>query len=142
MQSAQEIMARTLYGEARGEYTRADGGLAALIAVGNVIMNRLIKGGWFGRTVEEVCLKPFQFSCWNKSDPNYEMIRAAPLDEPILAVCHGVAGHLLCGQWPDITGGCDHYYSRLLKEPPYWAKGKSPQRLVGQHLFFKLEGTS
>jgi spore germination cell wall hydrolase CwlJ-like protein len=140
MQTAQEIMARTLYGEARGEYTRADGGLAALIAVGNVIMNRLRQGGWFGGTVEEVCFKPYQFSCWNKDDPNYETVRTALLDEPILAVCHEVAGHLLRAQWPDITGGCNHYYSRILRDPPYWARGRVPQRFIGQHLFFKLEG--
>lgn len=37
-----DIFARTLYGEARGEYKHH--GAAALIAVANVIMNRLKRG--------------------------------------------------------------------------------------------------
>ncbi|MES2252810.1 MAG: cell wall hydrolase, partial [Pseudomonadota bacterium] len=65
-----DILARTIYGEARGEYGRVDGGLAALIAVGNVIVNRTQQQTWFGRTVRDVCLKPYQFSCWNRNDPN------------------------------------------------------------------------
>ena len=55
-----DILARTLYGEARGEYSSS--GPAALIAVGNVIVNRFEKGGRFGKTLAEVCLKPKQFS--------------------------------------------------------------------------------
>ena len=35
------ILARTIYGEARGEYYRLDGGLSSLIAIGNVVKNRL-----------------------------------------------------------------------------------------------------
>ncbi len=34
-------LARTLYGEARGEYHRQDGGILAFYAVAHVILNRL-----------------------------------------------------------------------------------------------------
>ena len=41
-----DIMAKTLYGEARGE------GEEGLIAVGNVIKNRVKKKTWYGKTVK------------------------------------------------------------------------------------------
>ncbi len=57
-----DVLTRTIYGEARGEYHRHDGGMAALIAVGNVVMNRLKAKTWYGLTIKEICQKPFQFS--------------------------------------------------------------------------------
>ena len=48
-------------------------------AVGFVIMNRYkiskIKGKfWWGNNISEICKKPYQFSCWNKKDVNYEKL--------------------------------------------------------------------
>ena len=45
-------------------------------AVAAVILNRVRiareRGGyWWGDTIIRVCQKPYQFSCWNKHDPNY-----------------------------------------------------------------------
>ena len=62
-----EVLARTLYGEARGE------GLPGIEAVACVILNRVAfakaRGRyWWGNTVSQVCLKPGQFSCWNAGD--------------------------------------------------------------------------
>ena len=48
-----DIMARTIYGEARGEYYVKDGGINSLIAVGNVIMNRSIERS---RSISSICL--------------------------------------------------------------------------------------
>ena len=36
-----DILARTIFGEARGEYEHVEGGISALIGVGNVVMNRV-----------------------------------------------------------------------------------------------------
>ena len=102
-----EILARTIYGEARGEYGRVDGGLAALIAVGNVIVNRAQHQTWFGRSIRDVCLKPYQFSCWNENDPNREKIVAVTDDSPIFAQCLDVARALAAQQYPDLTKGAD-----------------------------------
>ncbi|VVO24210.1 hypothetical protein PS723_04459 [Pseudomonas fluorescens] len=63
-----DILARTLWGEARGE------GLAGQIAVAWTIRNRVNDGkakSWWGEGYAGVCLKAWQFSCWNKNDPNY-----------------------------------------------------------------------
>ena len=56
MDKQTEIFAKTLYGEARGE------GLKGIEAVACVIVNRLKKPCWWGHTIQEVCLKPAQFS--------------------------------------------------------------------------------
>jgi len=53
-----DILARTIFGEARGEYDHPEGGMASLIAVGNVVMNRLQVKGRYGQSIQEVCLKP------------------------------------------------------------------------------------
>ena len=46
-----DLLARTIWGEARGE------GQTGMQAVANVIMNRVKKGGWWGATVQDVVLK-------------------------------------------------------------------------------------
>lgn len=57
-----DVMALTMYGEARGEPVEGQ------IAVGWVIKNRAI--AW-NKGIIEVCIQPEQFSCWNENDPNY-----------------------------------------------------------------------
>lgn len=133
-----EIMARTIYGEARGEYSRIDGGLAALIAVGNVIMNRAQQQTWFGRTVREVCLKPYQFSCWNENDANLSKIVGVTDENPIFVQCLDVAKGVAERTYPDLTKGADHYYSADLTAPPKWAVGADECVRIGKHRFFKL----
>lgn len=129
------ILARTLYGEARGEY--AASGLAALIAVANVIMNRLKKGKQFGKTITEVCLKPQQFSCWNKNDPNYPLLKGNEvLKEPLFQLCLEVAKRVVIGRWPDLTRGCDHYHSTSCN--PSWANPNKIKLRLGHHIFYHL----
>lgn len=130
------ILARTIYGEARGEYNKINGGLSALIAVGNVVMNRLAQKTWYGATVQEVCQKPWQFSCWNRQDPNYALLQVASIKDPVYDVCLGVAGHVLCGKWPDIVKGCDHYHVYHMTNPPRWSKLFKPMIRIGDHLFY------
>jgi N-acetylmuramoyl-L-alanine amidase len=135
-----DILARTIFGEARGEYNRPDGGIAALIVIANVVMNRVKQGGWFGSTVKEVCLKPWQFSCWNKNDPNLVFLKEINLSNPIFKVCQQVAKEVSSQRWPDLTEGCDHYFSASLVQSPSWSVGKKPKLRVGRHLFYQLGG--
>lgn len=132
------ILTRTLYGEGRGEYNKPDGGLAALIAIGNVIMNRVKKGGWFGKSIAEVCQKPWQFSCWNRGDPNLTVIQNVSKDDPIFKICQEVAAALIANKWPDLTKGCDHYFSNILSNPPKWAQNRQPKLCLGRHQFYQL----
>lgn len=140
MNSEQDILARTLFGEARGEYHRMEGGLSALIAIGNVVMNRVSQKSWYGANISDVCLKPWQFSCWNKGDPNYLLIKSRVMDDPLYFVCQDVAMAVMSGQWPDLTGGADHYHAIDLLQLPPWARRREPIRKIGRHLFYKLSG--
>ncbi|MBR1479475.1 MAG: cell wall hydrolase [Alphaproteobacteria bacterium] len=130
-----EIMAKTIYGEARGEYARANGGMNALIAIGNVIMNRSLEAEV---SIADVCLRPRQFSCWNRDDPNSRLLERVTMDNPMYRICYVIATRIICGEIDDITNGASHYYSRSLKIPPYWARHKTPLATIGNHIFFKL----
>jgi hypothetical protein len=66
-----DIFARTLWGGARGE------GTAGQIAVAWTICNRVFDGkekSWWVEGYAGGCQKPWQFSCWNKTDPNYQFL--------------------------------------------------------------------
>lgn len=76
-----ETVARTLYGEARGQ------GLLDQLGVLAVIRERAMRPGWWGRTWEGVCRHPWQFSCWHGEHDdahrrNYEAMMRAETDAP------------------------------------------------------------
>jgi hypothetical protein len=123
-------LARTLWGEARGE------GRAGMEAVANVVLNRVKRQTWWGRTPTQVCCKPYQFSCWNANDRNREpMLRASSAD-PTYALALLVAKAALTNALVDNTGGATHYHARSLHPLPKWARGHVCCATVGQHLFY------
>jgi N-acetylmuramoyl-L-alanine amidase len=129
-------LARTLYGEARGEYKTS--GPGALIAVANVIVNRQKRGARFGKTITEVCLKPKQFSCWNHNDPNYKLISGDEiLKESLFDLCKEVALKVGSEIWPDLTRGSDHYHATSCK--PSWANPEKIKLKLGRHIFYCLD---
>jgi spore germination cell wall hydrolase CwlJ-like protein len=130
-----DILARTLWGEARGE------GVAGLIAVAWTIRNRVNDGkakSWWGEGYTGVCQKPYQFSCWNKHDPNYAYLSGAkqiPFRE--FAQAQIVAGQVIAGTVSDPTGGATHYYAITMPSAPAWAVGAKQTLKLGRHIFFK-----
>lgn len=128
-------MARTLWGEARGEPQ------AGIEAVASVILNRVCiaqaKGGyWWGTDVISVCQKPYQFSCWNKSDPSYSKLIAVTERNKYFVQCLMITRRALAGQIRDITRGATHYHADYVS--PYWIKGETPTLTIGRHIFYKL----
>lgn len=127
-----DVLARTLWGEARGE------GAAGMIAVGWTIRNRAAKPGWWGRDIASVCQAPWQFSCWNKSDPNYPFLSGAkqiPAGEYLRAREAALA--VISGSQPDPTGGATHYYATTMAKPPAWAAKAKRTATIGHHVFFR-----
>ncbi len=122
-----DYMARTIYGEARGE------GFKGMQAVANVIMNRVKKGGWYGASIKDVVLKPWQFSCWNDNDPNSAIIKNANAAQ--LATARDIAERVISGELPDITGGATHYYAKSINAP-YWTKSMTKTATIGSHYFY------
>lgn len=135
LRNAQQVLAGTAWGEARGD------GPSGMQAVCNVVMNRVARGGWWGATVLEVCLKPWQFSCWNADDPNRaKIMNVHPVDSDY-AVALGLALKAINGSLPDITGGADSYYDLSMPSPPGWAAGLEPCATIGSQAFFRTEGS-
>ena len=130
-----EVLALTVWGEARGE------GYDGRVAVAWSIRNRVHDGkqnSWWGEGYAGVCQRPWQFSCWNKNDPNYAFMvgaRAIPDDEHVQ--CRIIADQVIDGKVDDPTSGATHYYATGMPVPPAWASGAKQTLRQGRHLFFK-----
>ncbi|WP_341703854.1 cell wall hydrolase [Ferrovibrio sp.] len=123
-----DVLARTLWGEARGE------GAAGMQAVACVILNRAARPGWWGRSVAEICLKPWQFSCWLPDDPNRAKLEAVTGDDPAFAEARRIAGAALGGTLADYSFGATHYHT--VSTAPGWARGRTPCAVIGRHAFY------
>lgn len=123
------ILARTVYGEARGE---DDEGRRA---VAHVVMNRVTVAqatGGKDHTVAAACLRWKQFSCWGYGDPNRALL---------LTVGDGDAAYRLCMASVraaeielDFTSGARWYHATGAS--PAWAAGKTPCYSHGRHVFY------
>jgi spore germination cell wall hydrolase CwlJ-like protein len=126
-------MALTMWGEARS------GGEEAMRAVGHVIDNRR-RLGTHGRYATETVSEAWQFSCWNKGDPNYramldiDRLRPGSRDEQMWLAAKRLAEDILAGRSVDPTGGALFYHTTAVA--PRWSAGVAPTRLIGGHLFF------
>jgi spore germination cell wall hydrolase CwlJ-like protein len=129
-----DVLARTLWGEARGE------GPAGMVAVAWSIRNRVEDGkdkSWWGEGYTGVCQKPYQFSCWNEGDPNQPYLismKQIPFRE--LAQCRIAADQVIDGKVVDPTGGATHYYATTMLSPPAWANHAKRTLTLGRHAFF------
>lgn len=128
-----DVLARTIYGEARGEPVRGKE------AVASVILNRVRRakrrgGYWWGDDLEEVCRKPWQFSCWNENDPNFEKILKVGGKNTVFQTCKRVARRAIGGALKDPTDGATHYHANGI-EPP-WARGRAFSATIGRHVFY------
>lgn len=128
-----DAIARTIYGESRGE------GKIGMQAVTNTIMNRVAKQTWYGLTPFEVCHKKWQYSCWNSGDPNLPIIQEADDSIPVFVDAKNIAGKAVAGELEDITNGATHYYDKRIPTPD-WAEGKEACAAIGHHLFFNNIG--
>ena len=128
-----DIMARTIWGEARGESREGR------IAVAYTMRNRAAKSPSYNwpNTVSGVCLQPKQYSCWNKTDGNRAKMLALTTSDAMFRECLQIAEGVVSGTISDPTRGCDHYYATYIGVPA-WARGKSVDYRVGQHLFFNF----
>lgn len=126
-----DVMARTAWGEARGE------GSKGMQAVLNVIMNRVRAGSWYGATPKEVCQKPSQFSVWNKNDPNYGPMLAVSDSDSNFSLAKNLARLAYAGTLPDITNGATNYLALgSLQNVPSWVAKMEQVASIGKHTFY------
>jgi len=130
-----DVLARTIYGEARSEVD------AGRIGVAYTVVNRVsiaqAKGGyWWGNTIREVCLKPSQYSCWNRNDPNRAVILAVRPGNQIFDRCLVIARQAIDRAIANPVRRSAHYYSIRIPAP-IWARGKRHYVQLGVHKFYE-----
>lgn len=130
------LMALCIYGEARSE------SLAGKIAVAHTVMNRVMLPKWWGKTIQEVILKPKQFSCFNEGDKNRLSLKAIAADwdkafqrNRILRECYYVAEGVIEGDLRDNTDGATHYHTTGCD--PAWDDAMTLTDTIGNHEFFR-----
>jgi N-acetylmuramoyl-L-alanine amidase len=126
--SDEEILARTIYGEARNQPYIGQQAIAC------VVMNRVKHAGWWGNSVRTVCLDPYQFDCWMPKDPNRAVIMDVKDTDPVFANCLEIAHEAMTGELPDCTDGADSYLvNGLVKN---WNRNLTPVAIIGKHSFY------
>lgn len=133
-----ELLALLIYGEARGEIYNGK------LAVAHVIQNRANLFSWFGKNIKDVCLKKWQFSCFNPGEPSRKMLLDLAQSEQkpnTYYECLKAAKAVLSGNCTDITNGSTHYYAPKAMIPkdrkPDWANSMQEQCKIGNHIFYK-----
>jgi len=129
----QEIVAKTILGEARGE------GKEGMYAVACVIAQRSI--AW-KLTPKQVCLADSQFDYWTQhksstiDDLNRRRVEALMKhDIEKVLYAKNLAIHILKVD-RSYTGNADHYCRIGLDN--YWTRNRKPVRIIKNHKFFKL----
>ena len=124
-----DILARTIFGEARGE------SFEGKMAVAHVVINRVNRrhsDRW--ATIAQACLDYRQFSCWLEEDPNIALITDVDVNDPVFRECLLAGLSALAPRAHDPTHGATHYHARGIT--PRWAKGHTPIVTMGGHLFY------
>jgi N-acetylmuramoyl-L-alanine amidase len=134
-----QLMALTIYGEARGEKYEGK------VAVGSVILERVDHRDWDGKNIHEVCLMPYQFSCFLPDDPNFQALKliADDWDNKIkqsqsLRDCLNITGLLLTqsiNRTPEIAKYHATQY-KTIKCEAAWSKKMKLVATIGNHTFY------
>lgn len=124
-----DVLARTIWGEARGD------GPIGMYAVACVVLNRVANPRWWGHSITTVCLKPWQFSAWNATDPNRAKLVAVDASDPMFAQALRIAEHAVEHGLPDVTLGADSYHTAAVRPP--WSAELSPTTVIAHHLFYR-----
>lgn len=139
--NAVNILARTLWGEARGENQ------AGKKAVASVIWNRAGKNT---DNLIKVVFRRKQFSCWNylakskKRPGTYKYIIPAaaaknPIDKKSWDECVALATELIGGKFISTVTNANAYYVTNMSKKPYWTVSLSSTTNVGHHTFGYLK---
>lgn len=136
---AMNVVARTLYMEARGE------GSVGLDMVMTVIWNR---AGGDKAKFADVCLKKKQFSCWNdisnKSPSTYQIqfpkgaVAGSGKDASSWQVCVNLAKSAFDGTFKPMNDKWNSYYNPD-KADPDWADDMVGAEMVGHHKVGELK---
>ncbi|WP_158046923.1 cell wall hydrolase [Skermanella pratensis] len=133
-----DVLARTLWGEAR------TGTLRGIEAVAAVVMNRAALEP--GVAIADICRR---FPCWSADNPDRFRLSvvqpAAPArvgrassDALLFATCLRIARRAAAGVLDDPTGGATLYHDGGVL--PDWAARLAPTAEIGDRLFYAVGG--
>lgn len=132
--SEREVVARTMYGEAR------DQGHAGMALVAVVIRNRARAGRKFGGpSARSVALAPFQFSVWNADSRNRRAALAADVTDAEFSMCLALYDQVF--QFDDLSVvpahlvDATHYFVSNTARP-FWASKIDYLGHHGAHEFY------
>jgi hypothetical protein len=126
------LLAATIWGEARSE------GEHGMRAVAHVMLNRV--GSRFGENLETVIMTPYQFSVWNRGDPNRRLVAnperyaTGGIALETWEQAQRIAREVLAGQSVDPTGGALFYHTRAIR--PSWSSHGVGRQEIGAHVFY------
>lgn len=125
------VLALAIWREARGESREGR------IAIANVVQNRVAHPGWWGRTVDEVVTKRWQFS--SLTDPKDAQLTLYPRhDDPVFLDCLQIANVALDGSLPNLVPGADSYHDISIA-PPAWTEGARFVDQIGRLKFYDVD---
>lgn len=118
------LLSATIYGEARGESFQGK------VAVGFVMDTRQ-KDNLHWNDI----LSPWQFSCWNKDDPNLPiLLDKLSVYDPAYQDCISVANQIIGRTAVNPVPKADHYCN--VSVFPSWSKDMQDLGIIGRHKFF------
>ena len=133
-----EILAATLVGE-------DDTSELTMTEVACVILNRRAANKhWLGGTdVRDICLFPYQFSCWNDTPGNKDRQRIISIlrndpHNPTFVLALRIAGDAIAGRLVDCVNNAVSYINHV-ECAPGWARGKTPIYINEPNWFYNLQ---
>jgi N-acetylmuramoyl-L-alanine amidase len=139
-----DVLARTIFGEARGESLEGQIAVAwcirhrAEFALAYVARHNHPHRLYGDGSIAAACKMPWQFSCWNENDPTHAAMLAVGLSNPAFQHANMVALQVISGRAEDGMPGTTHYYNHAaVKHDPAWVQGAVLVATVGSHRFYK-----
>lgn len=122
------MLALTIWKEARNQ--PIDG----QFRVADTILNRVADPRW-PDTIKGVALQPWQFSVYNKNDPNRALQPefTSETDWEAWGTALRIA-RWACSEGPQTP--VNHYHTKSVS--PYWAKQATPTITIKDHIFYAL----
>ena len=145
------LLARTLFGEARGQ--PLEGKIAVAWVIKNRVDNSIMRDMsiYPGKPYHQVILKPYQFSCFNCDTvpgiacdiSSEEYINNQRLKDPKTYdskswdECYDVAEKVILNVYSDPTNNADHYANPKTATAT-WVNTEKPVATIGSHNFYRL----
>lgn len=124
-------LALTVYREARGEI------MAARIGVACTVMNRVEHAKWWGRSIDEVVTKKWQYS--SLTDPrDPQLVKWPLLSDTAWQECLHVASEVMNGTLGNPVPGADSYYDDSITAPA-WTKDARFVKKIGRLNFYDVD---